>query len=702
VKKFLSLLLTLACLAPILAQTTYKTHNIQAKKSHNFNPKDVKASYNPILINHEAPSPDGDSYRSFLLQQKIKSRAQFPIKKAEVQPVKNKTTAQPLIGKGLSMYGYFPTGRKYDVSGGIPNDNALAVSNNGILLSGINSRIWAYDINNDTTLFQKHTLNLAAIGFGSPTDRYYDPKMIYDEAADRFILVFLRDSDPATSAFMLCFSSTNNPTDPWYVYEIDGNPLNNNRWTDFPAVSITDTEVFLTGNLIIPGVSWQVGFDGSVIWQISKQDGYDNKATLQTKLFSDIKYEGKFTRNVHAVRGTGSIAPRQFFLSNRNFDITNDSIFVMEVKGTLDNSTLDIQVAKTTPNYGVPPNGRQQDTDLSDPTKGLQTNDARVLGAITNGDWIQYVSTTVNPVTGLAAIYHGTILNPTEANQTISGSIISHPTKDYGYPNIAFTGNEDCDTETLIGFNFTSPTDFPGVAAVYYDNNGNYSDVVTLKDGDNYTDRHSDSYERWGDYFAIQPKYNEPGKVWMGGYYGMLNNNNGTWLNELSSTDSNQLAISTQEMGDLVFCNGSFEVTPSGGLPPYQYSFNGAPMADANILDSICDGDTVNVTVMDQRGCMVSDVFATQKVAVGITATYPNPFTDHLVAQFSINRDQQVQALVFDLSGNLVDEILSTNAKAGLNELQFDMAPLGQGIYVLKVIGANEEEILVSKVFKKN
>ena len=60
----------------------------------------------------------------------------------------------------------------------------------------------------------------------------------------------------------------------------------NNRWTDFPAISITDDELFITGNLIIPNVSWQIGFDGSVIWQVKKQDGYNNADSLTTKLFS--------------------------------------------------------------------------------------------------------------------------------------------------------------------------------------------------------------------------------------------------------------------------------------------------------------------------------------------------------------------------------------------------------------------------------
>lgn len=683
------------------AQTTYKEHKISIKKSHTYHPKTAEPDFNARLLNMEAPSPDGEDYKAFLMRQKIKSRAQFPIKENPVINKSKNQAAQPILGKSFSKFTTLVNGAVVDYSGGIPNDNALAVSNDGIIISGINSVIWAYDLNTDTTIFPKHILSLRSVGKGSNSNNYFDPKLIYDPDADRFILVFLRNNTPATSAFIICFSSTNNPEDDWYVYEIPGNPLNNNRWTDFPCVSITKDEVFLTGNLIIPNVSWQVGFDGSVIWQLNKQDGYNNADSLRNKLFSDIRFNGKFTRNIHPARGLDNISKRQFFLSNRNFDVTNDTMFVMEVVGTLDNSQLNIGMAKTSPNYGVPPNGRQSDTDLNDPTKGLQTNDGRVLGAITDGnDWIQYVSTTVNPATGFAAIYHGTVLNPMSRSQSISGTIIGDSVRDYGYPNIAFTGNEDCDVETIIGFNYSSPNHDPGVAAVYYGNDRDYSDVVILKEGLNFADAHSDSYERWGDYFGIQPKFNEPGKIWTSGYYGLSNNQNGTWFHELSSPDDGIMGVQSSLSGNAIFCQGVFELSASGGLPPYQYSFDGVNFSDSGILDSLCDGDTVIFSVSDDRGCIITDTIVNPKQSNDLDGTYPNPFTAQLVTQFELNQDKEISAYIYDFNGKLVAKILEQQGSAGMNKLFFDLAPLDAGMYVLRVV-SGDEEILVNKVFKR-
>lgn len=697
-----TLLFTLL-LAAATAQTEYSEHSIPIRRSHVFEPAKAEPSFNAQLKNIEAPTPSGEGYRSFLMRQKIESQKAFPRKEAPAQKKKKKAAPQPQVGEGFNLTLKLNFFGVKEFSGGIPNDNTLAVSNGGLVLAGVNSVIWGYDLEGDSALFSRsHIMGLQQVGGGNGNNNYFDPKLIYDEAADRFILVFLRNNQPASSAFIVCFSSTNNPVDPWYVYEIPGNPLNNNRWTDFPAINITDDELFITGNLVIPGVTWQVGFDGSVIWQIDKEAAYRNDSILPNKLYSDIRYNGKYTRNLHPVRGVGSTTGSQYFLSNRNFDISNDTIFVMHLEGTLQDSAteLSIGMGKTSPNYGVPPNGRQGDTDLSDPTKGLQTNDGRVLGAITNGEWIQFVSNTVNPQTGFSAVYHGLISQPGTPEQKISGSILSDPVLDFGYPNIAFAGNEPCDFESIIGVNFTSPTDFPGVGAFYFGNDSSHSDFIRIKEGDSIVDKHSDSYERWGDYFGIQPRFNQPGKVWIAGFYGLEDTRSGTWVNELSSPDTAAIRATLVESGKPVFCSGRAELVASGGTPPYLYSINGGVAGPANFVDNMCDGDTVHFFVTDSRGCTVSDTVITKKIATGTAnGVYPNPFSGQVVSQFQLSRDRQVSAYLFDMKGTLVAKLIDQQGTKGLNELFFNLTPLRQGQYVLRIM-ADEEELLVEKIIK--
>ena len=100
---------------------------------------------------------------------------------------------------------------------------------------------------------------------------------------------------------------------------------------------------------------------------------------------------------------------------------------------------MDVQALVTNLPYGVPPNGKQGDTDTSDATKGLQTNDGRVLGAIQKDDWIQFVSTTAHGNNANAGIYHGFISNATTSPK-VTGRVFWDPVRDLAYPNITWTG----------------------------------------------------------------------------------------------------------------------------------------------------------------------------------------------------------------------------------------------------------------------
>ena len=670
------------------AQTTYKKHTIKSSKVEVIKPLEAAPDFNPILLNLEATNPDGESYRSFLMRQKRKVRKLYPQRAGTLAPQKT-NAPQPHVGTGVNIHKLLGNGSQGAIPMGIPNDNTLAVSDDGIVLAATNSILWAWDSNKDSIHFANQFYSLRQIGGGSLGESHFDPKLIYDEDADRFILVYLQNNTPQNSRVRVCFSSTNDPEDPWYSYVLPGNPLNNNRWTDFPAITITDEELFLTVNLIIPNVSWQVGFDGSVIWQMDKAKGFAGDSVLTNTLWSDIRHNGKYTRNLRPVWGVESNAPKAFFLSNRNFDITNDTVFVLQVTGNQynPNTKLLVKAVTTDVPYGMPPNGRQEDTDLTDPTKGLQTNDARVLGAITNGEWIQFVANTVNPSTGFAGVYHGFISDP-EGNTTIKGNIIAHPTRDYGYPNIAWTGDEACDIETMIGFDFTSPTDNPGVGAIYFGNDETYSDPVDLRTAESYTDRHSDSEERWGDYFGLQRKYNEPHTVWLAGYYGDALHRNQTWVAEVFSPDSNFLKVNVVQTGNALFCTGQIQLQPNGGVPPYQFSFNGEPFHSSNAISALCEG-TATYTVTDSRGCTVQDSITFDKtIAPDQPAAFPNPFVNTMVVQFTLPQDQTLKAAIFDMNGRLVANLVDRPAKTGLNELIFNLEPLAIGEYILELEGS--------------
>jgi hypothetical protein len=695
------LLVLLSFLYPICAffsQTAVKKDEFQVIKSREFRPDLVRYDdFQVELINLEAPSPNGDSYRSFLMRQKIASKT---YSNNQSQPRKfeknNRNVPEPIInGEGFIPTRRLSNGSVQTLIAGIPSDNTCAISKDGIVLIGVNSHIFAYDTKTNQAVFETHSIPLNEVYSSVPTlGSFFDPKVLYDPKDDRFILTFLRGSTAASSKVIMCFSSSNNPADPWYVYELPGNPLDNNRWTDFPCLSITTDKVYYTANLIIPNVSWQEGFDGSIIWEMDKKAAYVGAADIQATLYHDIKFNNRLVRNLHPVNGADGIAHELILLSNRNFDVINDTIFFLRMV----NGNLDIQALKTNLPYGVPPNARQSDTDLSDPTTGLQTNDARVLAAILFDDELQFVANSINPETGLSAIYHGTI--SWSDGYEVKGALISDEIKDFAYPNIAWSGNENCDREVIINFLYSAPTVFPGSAVVYMDNDRNYSEVKIIKEGENIVDRLPGGYERWGDYTGLQRRFENPGAVYSFTYHTLSNKLNSGFGVEIQSPDSSALIVNLELTDSPGICGKSLIANVQGGVAPYTYFWNGSSEPGNSIFGTFCLNETITCTVLDARGCLKTAIFSGDADIPGVNLTiFPNPVSEQFIALFQLESKAVVEANLYDSAGNLIKELLIKEAAAGMNQLSFTTESLAQGVYYV-VIFANGKKIHQDKIIK--
>jgi hypothetical protein len=268
-----------------------------------------------------------------------------------------------------------------------------------------------------------------------------------------------------------------------------------------------------------------------VIYQIRKSDGYAGAANLGYRLWDSVNYGGAPIRNIFPVKGGGSIkGPAQYFLSVRNMDATNDSVFLIKLPDTIGaaGNAISITALKSNLIYGFPPNGRQLNTTIK-----LQTNDARVLGAFAEGSEIQFVSTTVEPATGADAIYHGLIANYATA-PTVQASYITVDTMDFAYPNISFSGTHGGLNTSIISFDYSGPQHFPGVGAVMWDGTA-HSPLLKVKTGDSSIHVLNDTLQRWGDYTGSQPQWNLPGYVWIVGMYGKYNRGYSDWMAQLRS-----------------------------------------------------------------------------------------------------------------------------------------------------------------------
>jgi len=542
--------------------------------------KSVNNQWATFVQNMEMPSPEGASDKAKLLRLKKEVESKYPRKTVPVSATKQ---GGPEVFEITGFEGNLFNNR-------IPNDNAVAISDNGILMSCTNNRVVIYDTEADT-LMDTGYLQDFVMQFNVTASRY-DPKMIYDQNEDKFILAFLVGTHHLNSKIAVCFSTSNNPMDDWNVYLLPGDPLLTDHWTDYPAIALSENELFVTGNLLADNQSWQTGFYQSIIWQIDKQSGYGGIDSLTTQLWSEIYDDTIKVRNIHPVRGARKLyGPNQYFLSNKNFSAESDTVYLIEITDEISSSSeqLNQSVLSTPDHYFMSPSGRQSITKL------LATNDSRMLGAIRDESWIQYVHNSMDTTSGNAAVYHGTI-DSFDSNPSLSGVILSDSVKDYGYPNIASTGIDPDDKECVIAFNYTSPVDTNGVGCYYMDTNSLYSDFNYIKRGDAPINTFLDSLDRWGDYFGIQRRYNKPCEVWTAGMYGKVGSN-GTWLGRVAVEETCRMPRPVEDTLNPAFNGGAIFPNPAVDWITFDFELEESIFIRVELFDT--KGELIKVLYED-------------------------------------------------------------------------------------------------------
>jgi hypothetical protein len=86
----------------------------------------------------------------------------------------------------------------------------------------------------------------------SPATNTFDPKVIYDQFEDRFVVVTLeRTSTPQTSFIMLAVSDDSDPNGAWYFHKINAelNIGGSDTFADYPGFAIDEQAVYVTANM---------------------------------------------------------------------------------------------------------------------------------------------------------------------------------------------------------------------------------------------------------------------------------------------------------------------------------------------------------------------------------------------------------------------------------------------------------------------
>jgi Secretion system C-terminal sorting domain len=444
-----------------------------------------------------------------------------------------------------------------------PGDNSMAISDSGYIVSADNYTIEYYNDNPDTLLqYQRHDdfYHDPSI-FGVP----FDPRIIYDRYAHRFIALTLLYDRDTTDYMLLSFSNSEDPRAGWNHFYVGTDSMDDGQFFDFPTVGMNKNEIFISGHMSTDSGN----FAGNKIFQIHKQEGYDNQPLKMRVWYDVLDAEGD---SVH------TIVPLSEGMMSGSYD---KGIYLVSTKFILPPQSSDkIFWYHITDDYNAP-----GVTITVQMTNSLQPyTDPQPAAQLGSNDLIDVADTKVQ-----SGFFMDSTLNFVYCREFQGYSVIVLNRLDlrtltlqrypwgntggqmsYSYPSIAFSGIDSTDADNItLGFLRTGASIFPEIAAVHFDDGSFWNTSTVVKTGEGFVNYSGgNNVERWGDYTTIQRRYNSnPPRCWLVGGYPNGANANHWGATYLYNAFIAELGDPTpQEVGETVIQVGSIQVYPNPAL----------------------------------------------------------------------------------------------------------------------------------------
>lgn len=408
-------------------------------------------------------------------------------------------------------------------NGFTPADNTVAISNDGVILSAINSNVYVYQ--NDGQLLNFQTFESLKRRFFPLLDGdWFDPRVVYDPDADRFILVILHGHTPSSSRVLVFFSKTNNPMDGWNPYELDGDVTGENNWLDFPNIAVNKSSLFISGNMFTANDNFSI----SAILNINKNEGYEGSESLGFTVWDGfVTATGNTFTIVPVQKGTGGPLPEQAYFVATDGGFGN---FVMlyslnTSNNTLNSSSFDVDA------YDIPRDSPQKDSNDE-----VDMGDTRMKNAVLIDNSIHFVFTT-STIQGNAAIAY--YRYDVQSKKVSSATFHRQGQGRYlGYPTVCAAGTTYNDQTVFIAYAECGASIYPEMHIMSVDADMEASDAM-LKEGTGPVDI-LDDIERWGDYFTIVNCFSD-NTAWAFGCLGNSSENFDNYLFQISlDTEASQ------------------------------------------------------------------------------------------------------------------------------------------------------------------
>ena len=437
----------------------------------------------------------------------------------------------------------------------IPPDPIMAAGPNH-LMGLINSAIGIFDKSGtlqkriDGTIWFQNVLPGLGHPQEAPLATVFDPKVIYDHFANRWVMVWLaKDSGPITESWILVSASDDaDPNGAWCNWALRGdrngtNPSDN--WSDYQGLGFDDQAVYVVPNQI----NFQTdAFDYAKIRILPKATLYNTTcpAITWTDLW-DLRFpqDGADLFPTFTVRPVTTFGtPGVLYLVTNSYFAPDDNNFMVlySLRDPLTNPTLGADIVAVAPTF-PPPNADQRDGSAG--VEGcpapclIETGFPGLPGVLHNAvyrDGSVWTAHTVADNTGQFARARYVRIGVDGPTLLEDGSF-GLPDHWYFYPAITAARGSNM----AMVFSRSSKTTF---AAIRYTTRLDGEDIggsAVLKGGEaNYVKTFGGSRNRWGDYNGIAVDPASPNRVWMFAEYAASPANTwGTWFGEVRFPTAN-------------------------------------------------------------------------------------------------------------------------------------------------------------------
>ena len=416
-------------------------------------------------------------------------------------------------------------GISYDVALAIPPDPHGAAGP-GHLVSVVNSNIQFHTKAGALQNSQTLATFFGGVGIGT---FIFDPKVIYDQFNDRFVVVALQQDDPTEQARILIAASDDSiPNGTWHRAEIDSAITINGEpsWADFPGLAVDEEAIYVTGNMFEFATR---AFNETRVWIIRQAELYAGAAPVVT--VHDVDQEIGFPSNFHftfqpahvigaAPAGAGTLLVSSLFFAGDDFVSV---VRIDDPLGIPAFSQQSVPVGNVTDFFPAPA-----------PQLGtlnlIDAGDLRMLEAVWRSDAL-WATTIIVPSAGPDAfqdtahwfqIDTSTLGTLTLTDQgDVGGNDIDPGAYTY-YPSIAVNAAGDM----AMGFALSSPNHFAGA---YYtgrlagDPPGTVRATQELAAGlGPYTRTFGGPDNRWGDYTGMSVDPSDDATFWVFNEYALV------------------------------------------------------------------------------------------------------------------------------------------------------------------------------------